>query len=115
MELQPNMYDGPPEMFTFNGTVRIRVKCHQTTNNITVHINKLNLTEKIRVTGVDPSDGIHYKNHEIDTRRQFLIIYTNSPLLPGHYYDLDLSFIGPLKDDLHGLYLSSYKRNNQIV
>nr|XP_022306251.1 aminopeptidase N-like isoform X1 [Crassostrea virginica] len=115
VELQPNMYDGPPEMFTFNGTVRIRVKCHQTTNNITVHINKLNLTEKIRVTGVDPSDGIHYKNHEIDTRRQFLIIYTNSPLLPGHYYDLDLSFIGPLKDDLHGLYLSSYKRNNQNV
>ncbi|XP_061165768.1 aminopeptidase N-like isoform X2 [Saccostrea echinata] len=115
VELQPNMYEGPPELFTFNGSVRIRVKCHESTNNITLHINKLNLTEEIRVTPVGSSFPLRYKRHEIDTKRQFLIVYTTASLQAGQYYDLDLSFIGPLKDDLHGLYLSSYRRNNQTV
>ncbi|XP_052694307.1 aminopeptidase Ey-like isoform X2 [Crassostrea angulata] len=115
VELQPNLYDGPPEEFTFNGTVRIRLKCHQPTNNITLHSNQLNLTEEIRVTSADSSHSVHYRSHEFDTKRQFLIIFTNVPLQQGHYYDLDLAFIGPLKDDLHGLYLSSYQRNNKTI
>ncbi|XP_062596000.1 aminopeptidase N-like [Saccostrea cucullata] len=115
VELQPNMYEGPPEHFTFNGSVRIRLKCYVSTNNITLHINKLNLTEEIRVTPVEASNSLRYKRHEIDTTRQFLIVYTSASLQVGQYYDLDLSFIGPLKDDLHGLYLSSYKRNNKTV
>lgn len=115
VELQPNLYDGPPEEFTFNGSVRIRVKCHQSTNNITLHSNQLNLTEEIRVTSADSSHSVHYQSHEFDTERQFLIIFTNVPLQQDHYYDLDLAFIGPLKDDLHGLYLSSYQRNNQTM
>ncbi|XP_048749587.1 aminopeptidase N-like isoform X4 [Ostrea edulis] len=115
VELQPNMYEGPPDRFTFNGTVRIRVKCHETTSNITLHINKLNLTGEIRVTAASSSISIQYTRHEIDTTRQFLIVYTSVPLQPDQEYDLDMSFIGPLKDDLHGLYRSTYTRNNKPV
>jgi hypothetical protein len=115
VELQPNMYEGPPERFTFNGTVRIRVKCHQTTSNITLHINKLNLTGTIHVSAVSSPFTIQYTRHDFDKERQFLIIYTSDALQQGHQYDLDMSFIGPLKDDLHGLYRSTYTRNNRPV
>ena len=54
-----------------------------------------------------------YLNHAFDLERQFLIINTTEPMVPGKFYVLDVpSFRGALTGDLAGLYLSSYKRGD---
>ena len=46
VELQPNMYEGEPADFTFNGSVSIEIRCKQQTNKIHLQIKKLNITSK---------------------------------------------------------------------
>ncbi|XP_033725116.1 aminopeptidase N-like isoform X1 [Pecten maximus] len=117
VELQPNMYEGDPTAFTFDGSVNIRMECTQPTRNITVHINLLNITDgSIMVSAEDTTEpALSMTRFELDTERQFLIVHVNRDLTPTKFYNLALRFVGPLKDDLHGLYLSSYKRGNNSV
>lgn len=56
-----------------------------------------------------------YVKHTEDTERQFLIIEFDKETIPGAVYTLRMDFSGPLKDDLQGLYLSSYIENNKTV
>ncbi|KAK3095167.1 hypothetical protein FSP39_010973 [Pinctada imbricata] len=114
VELQPNMYEGPAKDFTFNGTVKIKMICVISTPEVVLHINKLNITGSITLSAVDDS-SFAYVSHSFDSVRQFIIIRGNKDLIAGHNYTIEMSFIGPLKDDLHGLYLSSYKRGNKTV
>ncbi|XP_053387121.1 aminopeptidase N-like [Mercenaria mercenaria] len=115
VELQPNMYSMNPDEFTFNGSVRIRLHCVESTNNITLHIKRLNLTGPISVTNqINPADLFH--RYEFDTAREFIIIYTTTQLIAGQIYIVDItSFVGPLVPDLAGLYLSSYTRGNETI
>ena len=117
VELQPNMYEGPADQFTFNGSVNIRMKCESPSRNLTVHSNKLNVTDgTLRVRAESATEtGFDLVSHEFDLDRQFLIVHLNQDTVPGHFYHLYLEFVGPLKDDLNGLYLSSYQRNNETV
>ncbi|KAJ8311540.1 hypothetical protein KUTeg_010895, partial [Tegillarca granosa] len=114
VEIQPNMYEGEPEHFTFNGSVRIRMECRQNTRNITLHIKKLNITGRIMVTQ-EGRGSINYASIEEDKQRQFLIVHFNEDLTKGNFYTIQMSFIGPLKNDLVGLYLSSYQRGNKTI
>ncbi|XP_060075201.1 aminopeptidase N-like [Ylistrum balloti] len=117
VELKPNMYADDPSTFTFDGDVDIRMECVQATRNITVHINLLNITAgSIQVTAEDQTEpALSMTSFELDTERQFLIVHLSRDLVPTKFYHLALAFVGPLKDDLHGLYLSSYKRGNESV
>lgn len=114
VELQPNMYEGEPEHYTFNGSVRIRMECRQNTRNITLHINKLNITGTIMVTQ-EGRGNINYAGIQEDKERQFIIVKFNEDLIKGNFYTIEMSFIGPLKNDLAGLYLSSYQRGNKTM
>lgn len=111
------MYSGDPREFTFRGYVRIVIKCLLATNNVTLHINQLNITDSSLTfsaespTSSDPA----YTSWEEDKTRQFLIIHLDRDMTPGVRYILQMNFTGPLKDDLHGLYLSSYRRGNTTV
>ncbi|XP_053387798.1 aminopeptidase N-like [Mercenaria mercenaria] len=115
LELQPHMYTMNPDEFTFNGSVRILFHCMENTDNITLHINQLNLTGYISVTHENKIEDL-YQRHEFDIARQFIIIYTKIQLIAGRNYTVDISsFVGPLVPGLSGLYISSYTREDTKI
>lgn len=50
---------------------------------------------------------------QTDKQRQFEIFFLDTDLVPGGKYFIEMSFTGPLKGDLAGLYLSKYNRGNE--
>ncbi|ESP00388.1 hypothetical protein LOTGIDRAFT_238559 [Lottia gigantea] len=113
VELQPNMYNNKPETFTFNGYARIHMKCVAASNNVTLHINKLNITDgSMKFGRQDMSAAPGISSWTIDKERQFLIIYLNDNMEENKEYYVEMRFVGPLKDDLAGLYLSTYEYQN---
>lgn len=115
VELKPDFYGDDPEAFSLQGSVTIRMKCVESTNNITVHINKLTV-DPASVSVRDAAGGeIAHNTPREDKDRQFYIIPLPQSLTPGQEYTVSMTFTGPLKDDLKGLYLSQYKRGNQTV
>ena len=116
VELKPYIYGTDPEMFTFDGYVRIRILCQSHCTNITLHSLKLNIdraSAKLVHTGRAKIPTIQKIVH--DDRRQFLIFHLSQPLSDGHQYLLQVNFTGRLEDDLNGFYLSSYKRGNKTT
>lgn len=116
VELQPYMYDGDVKHFYFIGFVIIEMQCRKSTHEIVLHSNKLNITTdsieiKLLGSGSQPSIG----NVEFDKINQFLILTTKEELIAGRNYSVKIEFRGPLIDDLAGLYLSSYVRNNETM
>lgn len=119
IELQPNMYSGDPENFTFDGKVTIHIDCKESTNSITLHSNKLDIPEKyVSVRQWNTPSGINAINVTSlahDQRRQFVVLTLDQNLIVGHAYVMTMKFKGPLKNDLAGLYLSTYKRGDESV
>ncbi|XP_052782181.1 putative aminopeptidase-2 isoform X1 [Mya arenaria] len=115
--LQPNMYSGDPESFTFDGYVKIHMTANSTGRNVTVHANKLNIQEgSIKFGKKDGSSGPSYRNlRETDKQRQFEIFFLDQDVIAGQEYFIEMNFTGPLIGDLAGLYLSQYKRGNETV
>ncbi|XP_053377176.1 aminopeptidase N-like isoform X1 [Mercenaria mercenaria] len=117
LRLQPEMYSTDPSKFIFEGKVAIDLNCTQATRNVTLHINMLNITKDSIVFKLKSGSGStpHYVKHTEDKERQFLIIQLDKDTTPGSQYQLSMDFVGPLRDDLQGFYLSSYKEGNQTV
>ncbi|KAK6184957.1 hypothetical protein SNE40_007297 [Patella caerulea] len=114
VELQPHMYNDQPKTFTFDGSVRIQIRCVEASNNVTLQINKLNITRGSLLFGREGAGSApNIKSWEEDTTRQFLIIHLDGDLTVGATYFVQMEFAGPLKDDLAGLYLSKYDYNNE--
>ncbi|XP_021377931.1 uncharacterized protein LOC110466016 isoform X1 [Mizuhopecten yessoensis] len=115
LELKPDMYGVDPSTFRFYGNVKIHVDCTVSTDNITLHINKLKIKEtSVKVTEEGQGQrSISVSRIGYDEERQFLIVYTN--LTASTKYVLSMDFDGPLKDDMTGLYLSSYTRGNKTI
>ncbi|XP_069101890.1 uncharacterized protein [Argopecten irradians] len=113
--LKPLMYGTDPSTFTFFGSVQIHVDCLMDTDNITLHVNKLNISENSVVVREEelPRTEIDVTRIGYDLKRQFLIIYTK--LSAGQKYTVTIGFDGPLKDDMTGLYLSYYTRGNETI
>jgi hypothetical protein len=109
------MYDDDVENFYFVGWVDIRMYCNQSTDNITLHSNKLNITSAITVWEEGNNNTELYEQHDFDLDRQFLIINTIDKLMAGSFYHVNVTFRGPLKADMAGLYLSSYYRGNDTM
>ncbi|KAJ8311346.1 hypothetical protein KUTeg_010701 [Tegillarca granosa] len=111
LELQPNLYGSDPEIFNFEGFVRIKLQCVEKARNITLNSNKLLIDVDSIV--VVPDDGNvpnpKYTDLTTDAARQFAVISLDNELIPGKTYTLEMKFSGPLKTDLKGLYLSSYQ------
>ncbi|XP_048251328.1 uncharacterized protein LOC124113176 isoform X1 [Haliotis rufescens] len=117
LEMRPNMYEGDPSAFTFNGHVKITIECLQPSNDVILHANKLDITSGSVQFGVDDnnSDDVKYVSHELDSGNQLLKIHLNKNMIKNRVYYVKMNFTGPLKDDLVGFYLSSYKRGDTTV
>ncbi|XP_062585470.1 uncharacterized protein LOC134247152 isoform X2 [Saccostrea cucullata] len=116
LELFPDIYQPSPENFTFSGKVDIDVRVVENTNNVTLHINKLTIAEgSVKVTNNVSGAAVTVSGLKEDKQRQFLIILLGQSLQKGINYTVSMSFQGPLKDDLVGLYYSTYKRGGSDV
>lgn len=117
IEIFPDIYGPDPETFTFSGSMSVLLNCTADTNKIILHINLLQVAEN-NISVVDSETNNHVGIHGVtyDADRQFIIIRTNTNLTSGRQYKLNIrEFSGPLKDDLEGLYLSTYKRDNKTM
>ena len=117
LELTPDIYAANPTDFKTSGKVEIEIDCVKDTNNITLHINKLVIDRasvKIKTkTGNKMGPAVTMTTEDKD--RQFYIIMLADRLKQGQTYIVSMSFEGPLRDDLAGLYYSSYKRDGRNV
>lgn len=116
VELQPYIYEGPPENFTFDGYVNINMKCLTNCTNITLHSHLLNINESsVDLSSANNANVPQVKGMVFDKKRQFLIFNLSEPLENGQEYNIRMNFTGKLRDDLNGLYRSSYKRGNKTM
>ncbi|KAK7096269.1 hypothetical protein V1264_005581 [Littorina saxatilis] len=118
LELQPFMYSGNVDEFSFRGYVSIVLDCREATNNVTLQANKLMIidgTVTFSALSSTTSSVPAVTSWELDEERQFLVIHLDEEMKVGEKYVAALNFTGPLKDDLHGLYLSSYVRGDKPV
>ena len=115
LELKPDFYGPDPEAFSFEGKVEVFVECRVATNRIVLHVNKLTIEEgtvRLEKMGADGNvpDVVSWEEDKV---RQFLIIHLSEMLTVAQTYVVKMSFHGPLRPDLVGLYLSSYKLGDE--
>lgn len=113
LELFPDLYQSDPKNFTFSGNLTILVNCTEVTRNITVHSNKISIDLASIEVRSTRGGGNLFSSLARDEELMFSIFNLNSDLNPGEQYELKMRFTGPLKDDLAGLYYSTYTSNNQ--
>jgi hypothetical protein len=113
LELFPDLYQADPANFTFSGNLTILVNCTENANNITLHSNKITIDKNSVTVSSTTRAGNLFKSLSRDEELQFSIFHLNTELVAGQQYQLSLRFTGPLKDDLHGLYYSTYTSKNQ--
>ncbi|XP_067128251.1 aminopeptidase N-like [Centruroides vittatus] len=105
IELKPYIF---PPNFTFDGRVSINIKCLEDTDNITLHINDMEIrNDTVKLEG--ESDLPDITNFDRDEKRQFFIIKLDRPLKSGKKYTISMKYLGNLNDQLAGFYRSSYE------
>ena len=97
-------------IFTFDGRVKIHMRCDVETDTVTLHM--LNIT--LRSYTLSDSEGnpldIHvHTNSEYD----FVEFHADTNLEVGKHYDLEIEYLGELWDGLSGFYRSSYTEGDQ--
>lgn len=113
LELFPDLYKADPKDFTFSGSLTILVNCTERTRNITLHSNKITIdTASVAVRGVNGGGNL-FSSLSRQEELMFSIFHLNSDLTAGQQYELKMNFTGPLKDDLAGLYYSTYTSDNE--
>nr|CAD7455286.1 unnamed protein product [Timema tahoe] len=96
--------------FTFDGEVVIRVNVKEPTDRIVLHVNQLDIIESyLTITSVSEGTQLTVINTTLDTPRQFFDIQLEEELVEGGVYDVRVSYIGYLNDDMAGFYRSYYK------
>mgnify|MGYP002715765487 CR=1 FL=1 len=96
--------------FTFNGEIKILINVTENTNNVTLHVNDIEIyTDSIALEDAKSGQNVSVLRVTNDTERQFFIIYTN--LEKDHQYNVKINYVGHLNDRLKGFYRSSYDVN----
>ena len=114
LELTPDIYCDDPMKFTLIGHVSIIIKCAVATDVITLHINKLEIDGDIRLFADSPSARVpKVTGWEKDSIGQFLKVHLDGELTFEETYIIEIYFHGPIKDDLTGLYWSSYSSGGE--
>lgn len=116
IELVPFIWENN---FTFNGEVMIIVNVTETTNNITLHVHDIKVTETnlSKINDLE-NDGFIEESQMViertstDEEKQFFIIHSAESLEVGMQYKVGIKYIGNLNDVLQGFYRSSYVVNN---
>ncbi|KAJ1527772.1 hypothetical protein ONE63_007727 [Megalurothrips usitatus] len=96
-----------PDKFSFSGVATIHINVVEATDKIVLHKHE-SLT--VAVDSVESKDGDVALDGEptYDVKHDFYTIALKEELKKGEKYTVKLTFSGPLKKDLAGLYLSSY-------
>ena len=99
------------EQFVFQGSVVINVLCKEDTNYVIIHSNDLTVDDpKVEVRDLTNNLGVHIDRHVRVPINQFHVLQMARDLVAGHRYKITFGrFTGELKDDLRGIYRSSYK------
>lgn len=109
--IKPNMFNGNPDSFSFEGNVKIKIECKTPTNKVILHGNMLTISN-VKFGAIADSKRT-LPAPEFDPQRQFLTFRLNEFLQTSKTYELSMDFRGPLKNDMKGLYLSSYSHGGQ--
>lgn len=94
--------------FKFNGFETISVHANQPTSTIELHGLDLSIDDVQVIEGENtvPIAAMNYNNET-----QTFSITLGQSLVSGREYELKMAFEGEIKDDMKGLYLSSYYEN----
>lgn len=114
VELRPDFY--PPltsDQFFFDGWVTVHLICETPTDKVYLHYRQMT----INTTSVDVRDTANTRINVIsvatDTTREFFIVQIERQLTVGEKIRVSVSFTGPLKRDLGGLYWSQYTEGGE--
>lgn len=103
-----NISDSHLRISIFEGKVNITMKILQTTDRIVLHKRYITIQYPI-ITSI-PSVAVLRTSYE--DQRDFLTIIFNQTLSINTQLDLSISYIGELRNDTFGFYLSSYVRSS---
>ncbi|XP_070178504.1 uncharacterized protein [Littorina saxatilis] len=117
LRLQPHIYGSDPSAFYFEGSVTIDVTCKQTTDVITLHVDRLAIEEKdVSVEVASSRVSVNIRNISYEKEPHFYHIHLSDELLANTDYKIMFkNFRGNLSTDGEGLYISSYKDGDQTI
>lgn len=99
--------------FTFNGEIAIEIHVTEPCKNVTLHSYSLEIIwSSSQIQKLD-DDGNAVENVSITKQyfvgdKQFLVLETSKELNENSTYVVKLKFVGSIKDNLQGIYKSSY-------
>lgn len=106
-----NLTDETFRYSMFDGEVSITMKILQSTDRIVLHKQFIMIQPSINTS--DPSVSI--LRTISDEERHFFTIFFNQTLNKDRIITLTLNYVGELKNDTYGFYLSSYVRSSDKV
>lgn len=111
LKIKPDFYDyNDTSSYRFNGTVDVQFRCLENTTSIVLHANQL-VIDSYLLMGSNGSQ-LTVKKLEENKDMEWLTFILDEALVAGRDYVLRVIFSGPLKDDMEGIYWSSYQENN---
>lgn len=111
LKLRPDFYDDNDTAdYRFYGEVNIQFRCLEVMTSIVLHANQL-VIDSQRLKG-STGNEVKVKRLTEDKDLQWLNFTLDEALVPGSDYQLQVNFSGPLKNDMEGIYWSSYLENN---
>ncbi|ESP00391.1 hypothetical protein LOTGIDRAFT_140786, partial [Lottia gigantea] len=112
--LKPHMYHKRPKTFTFNAFLDIRMKCVESSNNITLHARHVNIIDRyLKLSGSvsGPLQSV-IMNWTMDRSRELLVIHLDSWMWKDKEYTLRMRYNGRLTNSLTGFYYSRQLHNS---
>lgn len=113
--IAPSIYDLHIKVdlqnFTFSGTETIYVHAHQPTWTIELHTLDL-LVDDVHV--IEGEDEIFINSTDYSDETQIFKISLGQSLMAGREYKIRMNFSGEIRDDMKGLYRSSYYVNGAV-
>ncbi|CAF1185611.1 unnamed protein product, partial [Didymodactylos carnosus] len=93
----------------FDGTVHILLNITRPTNRIVLHKKYIDILS----VSLMSRDNVQVISHSSDVERDFFIIMLNKNLTVGSLPTLNIQYVGELRNDTYGFYLSSYIRSDK--
>jgi Peptidase M1 N-terminal domain len=93
-----------------SGYEEILLQCKRDSRNITLHSKDIAIN-KVQVVELETARPIAVLYTTNDSTLDFLIIHLEQSLVAGNEYQLSINFAPILRDDMRGLYRSSYEEN----
>ncbi|CAF1400989.1 unnamed protein product [Adineta ricciae] len=106
-----NVSDDTQRYSIFDGSVRIRIRIVQSTDHILLHKRYITIYLPLYID--DPSISITQTTFEEE--RDFFMIIFNRTLTTNTEFSLVINYLGELRNDTAGFYLSSYVRSKDKV